>query len=111
MKTAISQLLLNAILVLVALSVFPRLAQAQQPSSLPVLKILHFNVGNGDATLIVVEDGSSPGKVLLTMLIDGGSRSMAAKMVIPGIHEQKIAALDYIIATHNDPDHASGLSA
>jgi hypothetical protein len=31
--------------------------------------------------------------------------------VIPGIRDQKIEALDNIIATHNDPDHTAGLNA
>jgi competence protein ComEC len=86
-------------------------AQIQPTSPSPVLKIIHFNVGNADATLIVVEDGSGTGKSLLSVLIDGGSRSMAANVVIPGIHDQKIEALDYIIATHNDSNHTAGLNA
>lgn len=85
-------------------------AQTQPPPASPVLRIIHFNGGNGDATLMVVEDGSPVHKNLVSLLVDGGSRALAASIVIPGIRDQKIEALDYIIATHNDPDHTAGLN-
>src|SRR5205807_1514469 len=47
----------------------------------------------------------------LSVLIDGGSRSMAATVVIPGIRAAGIEGLDYVIATHKDPDHVGGLYA
>jgi beta-lactamase superfamily II metal-dependent hydrolase len=86
-------------------------AQTQPPPASPVLRIIHFNVGNGDATLMVVEDGSPVHKNLVSLLVDGGSRALAASVVIPGIRDQKIEVLDNIIATRNDPDHTAGLNA
>lgn len=84
---------------------------AQTQGGAPVLKIIHFNVGNGDSTLVVLEDGSPSNKALLSVLIDGGNRSMAAKVVIPGIRAEGIQGLDSVIATHKDTDHMEGLYA
>jgi beta-lactamase superfamily II metal-dependent hydrolase len=74
-----------------------------------VLKIIHFSVGNGDSPLLVLDDRSSSHKTMLSVLVDGGSRSMAATVVIPGIRAAGIEGLDYGIATHKDPDHVAGL--
>jgi beta-lactamase superfamily II metal-dependent hydrolase len=79
--------------------------QDQPNSGLPKLKIIHFDVGNGDATLLLLDTASAK----KSMLIDGGNRSMAGKVVIPGIRQENLAVLDFIIATHYDPEHRDGL--
>ena len=66
------------------------------------LTIVHFNVGYGDSTLILSD------KPAVSMLIDGGGAEDAAT-VIDGLRGQKVAQLDYVIATHRDASHIGGL--
>jgi beta-lactamase superfamily II metal-dependent hydrolase len=80
--------------------------QAADPPAAPSLKIIHFNVGNGDSTLVIERSVATAPQ---TLLIDGGSRSAAPKVVIPGIRQESIPSLDYAIATHHDPQHRDGL--
>lgn len=62
---------------------------------------VHFiSVGQGNAVL-----AESEGHF---MLIDGGDGSHSSK-VISYLKEQRIQALDYVIATHYDADHLSGI--
>ncbi len=86
------------------------LASVAAPAAPPTLTIVHFKVGNGDSTLLYLSDPSTPSAAKpFTMLIDAGNRTNAAKTVIPGMRQRGIAALDYVIATHHDPDHRDGL--
>src|SRR5712691_3617571 len=103
MSVKTSHRMVTLILLLTLINSGSASAQTQPPPASPVLRIIHFNVGNGDATLMVVEDGSPVHKNLVSLLVDGGSRALAASVVIPGIRDHKIEALDNIIATHNDP--------
>ncbi|MFV0498520.1 MAG: DNA internalization-related competence protein ComEC/Rec2 [Bacilli bacterium] len=72
----------------------------------PSIKIVFFDVGQGDATLIMLDNG-------VDILIDGGgniydkdrSADIARYIIIPYLKEQGIAKLDYIIASHGDIDH------
>jgi beta-lactamase superfamily II metal-dependent hydrolase len=75
----------------------------------PELKIIHFDVGDGDATLLLVNDGGATPKPLFSILIDGGSKKKGATVVVPGIQELGIKNLDYVIATHIDDDHTGGV--
>jgi competence protein ComEC len=107
MATMLSRVVLKVVLLLCVL--VPVELKGQTQSGTPVLKIIHFGVGNGDSTLLVLDDGSNSHKPVLSVLIDGGSRNMAATVVIPGIRAAGIEGLDYVIATHKDPDHVGGL--
>lgn len=103
---------LHLIIVVVTIVVvtFTRVLGAQQvPYSASTLKIVHFNVGNGDATLIIAEAASGTTRTVRSILIDAGNKAMASTVVIPGIRQQGIKALDYLIATHYDRDHRDGL--
>ncbi len=80
MKTKYQHLCLTVAMV-VSFIVPTRAADQNQQTAPPTLKIIHFNVGNGDATFVVVERGSTK----RTLLIDGGNWEMAGKVVIlPG---------------------------
>lgn len=107
MGTMLSRRVLKVVLFLCVLASVELKGQTQ--GGAPVLKIIHFSVGNGDSTLLVLDDGSNSHKTMLSVLIDGGSRSMAGTVVIPGIRAAGIEGLDYVIATHKDPDHVGGL--
>jgi beta-lactamase superfamily II metal-dependent hydrolase len=77
-----------------------------QPPASPTLKILHFNVGNGDATLVVFQRAEDK----RTLLIDGGNSEAAGNVVIPGIKQEiGSARLDYAIATNYRVGHRDGL--
>ena len=66
------------------------------------LKIVHFDVGKGDATLIVSPDGT-------TVLIDAGSETVTgdsiAQLISGYLTGHGITSLDYTIATHFHQDH------
>ena len=65
-----------------------------------------FDVGQGDATLIMVKDGS-------TVLVDGGARIGgfdAGRILIKPLRELGVKKLDVVIATHDDSDHVGGLA-
>jgi beta-lactamase superfamily II metal-dependent hydrolase len=66
------------------------------------LEIIHIDVGQGDATLIISPSGK-------TMLVDGGQNGRGKKVVVPLLEKHGISHLDYVIATHYDSDHIGGL--
>lgn len=66
------------------------------------LRIIQFDVGQGDSTLIIAPSGK-------TMLIDGGNQGRGTKVIVPGLERLGIDKLDYVIATHYDADHIAGL--
>lgn len=66
------------------------------------LVILHMNVGQGDATLIIIPSGE-------TILIDGGDKSTGRKIVTSRLRTLGYDRIDYVIATHFDADHIGGL--
>jgi beta-lactamase superfamily II metal-dependent hydrolase len=91
---------------------------AQTPRA--TLRIIHFDVGNGDATLIILETPPvsqtatvAPSIPLVpipnSLLIDGGAPAQAAKVVIPGIKAEHLTMLDFVIATHYAREHRDGL--
>ena len=66
-----------------------------------LLEITFFDVGQGDASLIVC-DGRA-------MLIDGGTRERS-DLMYTALKERGISRLDYVVATHPHEDHIGGLS-
>ncbi len=83
------------------------LAPAQSISPLPP-RMVSFDVGQGDATLIQGRSGS--------LLIDAGralgdSFDMGRRVVVPGLAALGVTELDLVIASHADIDHRGGLEA
>lgn len=69
------------------------------------LKLVFLDVGQGDA--IFMQDNSG-----VTYLIDGGSSSVSSigeYRIIPYLKCNGISRIDYMIMTHSDKDHISGL--
>lgn len=72
----------------------------------PYIRLTFFDVGQGDAMLIELDNG-------LTILIDGGgnildaekSDEIAKYIIVPYLKENGISSIDYIIASHGDVDH------
>ena len=74
----------------------PALAQSEE------LEVVCFEVGTGDATLIISPSGR-------TMLIDGGPTRTGNEVILPFLRERDIQHLDYICASHYHTDHVGGL--
>ncbi|MGF7017485.1 DNA internalization-related competence protein ComEC/Rec2 [Lachnospiraceae bacterium PF1-21] len=69
------------------------------------LKIIFFDVGQGDGTLITTPGGQN-------ILIDGGSTSveeLAKYRLEPTLKYYGIKKLDYVFVSHGDKDHYSGI--
>lgn len=66
------------------------------------LRILALDVGQGDATLVVGPTGRS-------LLIDGGPTGEGINTILPTLSSLGIDQLNWIVATHYDADHISGI--
>lgn len=64
------------------------------------LSIVHVDVGQGDATLIV-----GPSKA---MLVDGGDEGKGDS-VLASIEQWEVSVLDWVVSTHPHADHVGGL--
>lgn len=83
------------ILVILVIGFFSINVKASEPFSLHVL-----NVGQGQAILVEADGHYS--------LIDGGPRA-SSSYVVSYLKQQGVEKLDYLIASHYDEDHISGL--
>jgi competence protein ComEC len=72
-----------------------------QPVPMFGTNLTFLPVGQGDAVLVQFQDGR-------TWLVDGGPSPMA---VVRWLRRQRIYRLDVVIATHDHPDHTTGLAA
>lgn len=64
-----------------------------------------LDVGQGDGLFLRTETGT-------TCLIDGGSsdvKQVGRYRILPFLKEQGVGALDYVLITHTDKDHISGV--
>lgn len=75
---------------------FAQHATAQQ------LEIRFFEVGQGDATLVIGPDGT-------TFLLDGGPNGRGNDTLVPFLQSRGISQLDYVAASHYHADHVGGL--
>jgi len=66
------------------------------------LQIYFLDVGQGDATCIIGENGK-------TLLIDAGNNGKGDSVIVPFLDSVGITHLDYIIATHYHADHIGGI--
>ena len=66
------------------------------------LQIYFLDVAQGDATLIMGENGK-------TLLIDAGNNGKGNSVIVPFLDSVGISHLDYIIATHYHADHIGGI--
>ena len=68
------------------------------------LKVHFIDVGQGDSILIQIP-GPNPG----VMLIDAGQASRGAT-VVSYLRSQNVKQIDWLVATHPDPDHIGGMA-
>lgn len=69
------------------------------------LRVTMLDVGQGDSILLQLPGGEN-------VLIDGGSTSRQAVgqyVIAPALRYYGIAEIDYVVATHMDADHISGI--
>ena len=83
--------------ILLILCAIPFISQAGD------LKIMVFSVGSADCTLIIFPTGK-------IMMIDTAKAAGCVATVIPFLQNHGITHLDYLILTHNHPDHNGGLA-
>lgn len=70
------------------------------------LRIFFIDVGQGDSTLIITPDKK-------TVLIDGGgsdSFDVGEKVLLPYLLDRRILKVDYVLISHFDTDHATGVA-
>lgn len=89
------------LLTLVVMSVFISTSVTAITDNARYLRIIHLNVGQGDATLVIGPDGT-------TVLIDAGEPKYAKSSIKPALTNLGITRLDYIIASHFHRDHIGG---
>lgn len=75
----------------------------------PRLRILFFDVGQGDGTLITTPDGQA-------LLVDTGGggpgrSDRGERVIVPYLRRMGIGSLTALAVTHSDPDHAGGLGS
>ncbi|NQZ62563.1 MBL fold metallo-hydrolase [Crocosphaera sp.] len=72
------------------------------------VKIIHLNIGQGDATIII---GPTVNGIKKTILVDTGNikNPDAGKVITAFLKEHNIKKLDAVILTHYDADHIGGL--
>ena len=91
----------------IALSLLLLFAVFQQDSFSETLRIVHFNVGKGEATLVISPSGS-------TILIDAGTETedpdIIAEMIADFLIAEGIESLTYTLATHFHLDHISAFT-
>ncbi len=86
----------RTIIAAVALLLLPLGASAE-------LRILHLDVGMGDATLILDTESQR------SLLVDAGNRGYGRTVVAPTLQALGIEELTYFLATHYDADHIGGV--
>ena len=88
------------------IATFLNLTVAQAAWSKPAdyLRIIHLNVGQGDATLIIGTNGKS-------LLFDTGLKGEAKRNILPVLKVLGIKTLNYLMVSHYDTDHIAGVQA
>lgn len=80
----------------------PRAAVPSAPARAivaPPLRIVHFDVGQGDAALVITPEGRH-------VLIDGGPETDSVADLLRGMG---VDTVDLVVASHNHADHIEGL--
>ena len=89
----------------------PNLSIPGSSSSSSELLILHLNVGQGDATLILdpQENGHRTSVLMDAGDIPNSGDPDGGAIVLDILQQYNITELDYFIASHYDADHIGGL--
>lgn len=89
----------------VAIAISPQTLRAPRDGR---LHLRFFDVGQGDATLVVFPDGR-------TLMVDAGGSGNAFdvgdRVLGPALRAHGIRRLDYLAVTHGDPDHIGGAAS
>jgi len=95
-----------SIVVILFLLIVPSIIKPGLFHSRGTLQVHFLDVGQGDSTLIRFPDGRS-------MLIDGGGQfgnfNVGQGVVEPYLRSIQVSKIDFLVASHSDSDHISGL--
>ncbi|MEX2501710.1 MAG: ComEC/Rec2 family competence protein, partial [Trueperaceae bacterium] len=92
-----------------AVSAVALAASLATPSPLPEVELLVLDVGQGDAIVLRLQGRR-------TVLVDGGGApfsdfDVGERIVVPALRALGVRALDLVVVSHADADHADGLVA
>jgi hypothetical protein len=71
-----------------------------------VVQVHHIDVGQGEATLIIIAKGDKT----TTILVDGGKAAKGGMTIQAYLGVLKIKSIDIVVCTHYDADHIEGLT-
>lgn len=94
----IRRLMVSVVLPLAVLAIGSARVQTQTPPRNSYLNVIHLDVDQGEATLIVTPQEKR-------ILIDAGSNNWTAAF----LRVMKIDTVDLVVATHNHEDHIGGM--
>ncbi|QXE92881.1 DNA internalization-related competence protein ComEC/Rec2 [Geomonas subterranea] len=72
------------------------------------MRVYFLSVGQGDATLVHLPDGT-------WMLVDGGGNAtdsdtrVGARLLLPALRALSVRRIDYLVLSHGHPDHLQGV--
>lgn len=99
--------LLTALSLLLFAGLEGRLRHAEQPEG--VLRVTFLDVGQGDAALLDLPDGS-----LMAIDLGGapnGGPDPGERAVVPLLRARRRSVIDWLVITHPHPDHYGGLAS
>jgi competence protein ComEC len=73
-----------------------------EDESIGALRVIIMNVGQGDAALLVTQDGEA-------VLIDAGPIGAGRAVIAPRLAKEGVKQLRYVVITHDHLDHLGGL--
>ncbi len=92
------RIFITACAFLISISLLCHFVSREEP---PIATVIFFDVGQGDAAMVILDDGKS-------LLIDAGTESSGEYVVLPALNYYGIVKPDLCFLTHLHSDHGGG---